>query len=75
MDSIGLMGADEELNSFVSELFSLNRIQWELEDKVRNKKTWEAAIEARNNNSKRVEVKNKINELFNFPIEQKEYLK
>ena len=61
------------LPEYINKLFMLNRIQWDLEDRVRIEKTWDAAKAARENNTKRVEVKNLINKLFNFPIEIKEY--
>lgn len=57
----------------VSELRDRNEKQWELEDRVRTEISWEAAKAARHNNSKRVEIKNKINKLYGFPTEVKEY--
>ena len=56
-----------------SELCLINLKQWELEDRVRSEQTGTAAYNARVNNSKRIEIKNKINDLFNFPDEVKLY--
>lgn len=55
------------------ELYTINRFQWEAEDKVRNTQTWEAAISSRKWNTKRVAKKNEINELLGYPVEVKQY--
>ena len=64
-----------ELSLLISELHEINSEQWHLEDRVRTEESWEAARAARENNNKRVKVKNKINELFGYPTEIKRYKK
>jgi hypothetical protein len=76
MDLIMDVFTNEVWNNFTNLILELeltNEIQWELEDKVRSEKTGEAAYAARVNNSSRVEIKNKINELLGFPCEVKDY--
>lgn len=63
----------QELQQLLDRLFYLNKVQWEMEDRVRTKRSWKAAVDARENNSLRVEVKNQINELFDFRTEKKLY--
>jgi hypothetical protein len=56
-----------------NELYRTNEVQWELEDKVRSEKSWEAAVAARDNNTRRVNIKNRINKLFGYSEELKSY--
>jgi hypothetical protein len=76
MDSI-LDRFNQEVNDtfwkLLEELSEVNRIQWDLEDRVRKESSWEAAQAARSNNSIRVEIKNKVNRLFGYPTEEKLY--
>lgn len=65
----------EELYLLISELYKINKDQWDLEDRIRTEESWEAARLARENNNKRVKVKNQINELFGYPTEVKRYKK
>jgi hypothetical protein len=58
---------------YTQALLYINLDQWRLEDKVRSEKSWEAAVGARENNKLRVEMKNKIAELFSYPNEVKLY--
>ena len=62
-----------ELAKTVTELYDTNKVQWELEDRVRTEQSWEAAVAARDNNTKRVQIKNKINKLYSCPVEVKSY--
>lgn len=76
MDSILDPYDDQIFARFVelqNELRSINLVQWDLEDRVRTEQSWEAAYEARMNNTRRIEKKNQINQLLNFPVEQKKY--
>lgn len=61
------------LSRLITELRDSNEKQWDLEDRVRTENSWEAAKAARDNNSDRVKIKNKINELYGFPTEVKQY--
>jgi hypothetical protein len=63
----------DEWDKLYHELYEINQEQWNWEDRVRTEKSWEAAVGARECNSRRVVVKNKINELFGYPVEQKQY--
>lgn len=63
----------QELKKLIQKLKEINREQWKAEDRVRTENSWEAAKYARECNTRRVAVKNEINELFKYPIEQKEY--
>ena len=62
-----------EVNELAAQLLETNFDQWLLEDRVRTENSWEAAQAARDNNTKRVRVKNEINKLFGYPIEMKDY--
>lgn len=68
------------LDKYVIDLKKINEYQWNLEDLVRqhglennSQKLKESCYEARLNNEKRIEIKNKINQLFGKPIEYKKY--
>jgi len=62
-----------QLDALLDELRGINEVQWDLEDQVRLGGSLEAAQAARRNNTKRVEVKNMINEVFGWFLEVKEY--
>lgn len=69
---------DEIVNralDLLKQLMVINTEQWSWEDKVRSEKSWEAAVGARDCNTRRVDKKNEINSLLGYPIEQKEYKK
>ena len=61
-----------QLHLLLKELQKINKEQWDWEDKVRQGDL-EAAQGARECNSRRVQCKNEINKLYNFPFEQKCY--
>ena len=63
----------DKIQGFQEALHWCNLRQWDLEDQVRNEGTGEAARAARENNSKRVKIKNEINTLFGYPTEYKSY--
>jgi len=63
----------EALARLADELCDINRAQWNMEDRVRSEKSWEAAQAARENNNLRVAKKNEINRLFGWMEEVKEY--
>jgi len=76
LDAIAKPFSDEvynQLNGLMNDLQEVNEIQWDLEDRVRFEKSGEAAFAARENNSIRVGIKNKISQLFGYPIEVKSY--
>ena len=54
-------------------LHAQNTLQWMHEDKVRKEKSWEAAQAARESNTRRVAVKNKINQLYGYAEDVKQY--
>ena len=62
-----------KMDELFQQLMEVNLIQWDLENQVRVEQTGKAAYAARLNNEKRVEVKNKINRLMDYPFEEKEY--
>ena len=62
---------EEKLLELTELLRVINNNQWALEDRVREDSSW--AQSARANNTLRVEVKNSINELFDWMQEMKEY--
>lgn len=64
-----------QLINLMNVLYTINKDQWNLEDRVRTEESWEAARAARENNNKRVGIKNQINELFGYPTEIKRYKK
>lgn len=64
---------EAELRTLNKELEAINMIQWDSEDRVRTEQSWAAAFHARQCNSERVKVKNKINKLFRYPTETKDY--
>lgn len=60
--------------SLFGQLYKTNLKQWDLEDRVRTEDSWEAAQAARENNTLRVNLKNDINDLLGYCIEEiKEY--
>jgi hypothetical protein len=61
------------LHTLWDQLSELNARQWDWEDRVRSEESAEAAVGARRNNTERVRIKNKINELFGAPREVKQY--
>lgn len=68
--------SEEVYNSYQKlqdELRAINKVQWGLEDRVRNESTGEAARAARENNNFRVQKKNEICSLLGYPIEIKKY--
>jgi hypothetical protein len=50
-----------------------NAIQWDCEDRVRVENSWEAAQAARDSNTKRIQIKNRINELYGYAEDVKCY--
>lgn len=64
----------DELHRLTLFLHNINMEQWDWEDRVRSEQSWEAAIGARECNSKRVEVKNEINKIFGYFTETKRYM-
>jgi hypothetical protein len=57
----------------VYDLYNVNSRQWELEDAVRSDPSGKNALAARQNNSKRIAIKNEINQLYGYPVEVKYY--
>lgn len=64
---------EEELRKLIRQLKEINTVQWQAEDRVRTEQSWAAAFHARQCNTLRVNVKNNINRLFKYPVEQKSY--
>jgi hypothetical protein len=66
-----------QLDLLLDELAQINSEQWDWEDKVRSEQSptlgWEAALGARLCNSRRIECKNKINQLCGISGEEKKY--
>ena len=64
---------EQQAVSLRNELYLINTEQWDFEDRVRTEKSAEACLGARECNNRRVETKNKINELFEAEKEIKSY--
>lgn len=62
-----------KLYELIRDLRAINEEQWASEDRVRTEQSWEAAFYARQCNTKRVNKKNEINQLFEYPVEAKDY--
>ena len=58
---------------WVDMLRKQNAIQWDCEDRVRTENSWEAAQAARKSNTKRIQIKNQINELYGYAEDVKQY--
>jgi hypothetical protein len=61
------------VKEYTDDLWRANWYQWDLENRVRTESSWEAAQAARENNTKRVKLKNEINKLYGYPVEVKNY--
>lgn len=65
------------LQGLIISLSAVNTEQWGWEDKVRGALLFQdvaiSAVNARTCNTKRVNIKNEINKLFNYPVETKNY--
>jgi len=57
----------------VDRLRKQNTLQWICEDRVRMENSWEAAQAARNSNTIRIEIKNRINYLYGYAEDVKQY--
>lgn len=69
-------GQVDELCRLAAQLHASNQLQWEFENKVRSENPAQAgfwAQKARNQNNRRVELKNQINSLFGQDSEYKKY--